>query len=166
MIHVFNSPEVCSFKVVPEGWSPHSLLRAMATSESPRHHALIDTGALITGMTNLEVAKALLSLGLAWCEGVIFLDELDRKMVLVRSTGRLLKMQRCGVPADKRFAFYDQVHTTGMDISHVLDAKAVLTISKDMVFRDIAQGAYRMRGINKGQVWILCILTVKATMTA
>lgn len=78
-----------------------------------------------------------------------------------------------------------QVHTTGMDIKHVLDAKAVLTISKDMVFRDIAQvrygpknvftrlfgdrrvelfdahlvcssrvlfqGAYRMRGINKGQ---------------
>jgi hypothetical protein len=26
-----------------------------------------------------------------------------------------------------------------MDISHVLDAKAILTISKDMVFRDIAQ---------------------------
>lgn len=49
-----------------------------------------------------------------------------------------------------------------MDISHVLDAKAILTISKDMVFRDIAQGAYRMRGINKGQtIHILIIPEVK-----
>lgn len=27
-----------------------------------------------------------------------------------------------------------------MDISHTIDAKAVVTLSKDMVFRDIAQG--------------------------
>lgn len=63
-------------------------------------------------MTNLEVARSLLRLGLHWCEGVVFLDELDRKMVLVRATGRVLKMEQCGVPAEKRFAFYDQVRTS------------------------------------------------------
>jgi hypothetical protein len=162
MIHVLTSPKVCSFEVVPEGWSPLSVLQTIATSESPRYNALIDTGALITGMTNLQVAQTLLKIGLPWCEGVVYLDEYDRKMVLVRATGRVLKMAQCGVPADKRFAFYDQVHTTGMDIQHVLDAKAVLTISKDMVFRDIAQGAYRMRGINKGQtIHIMVIPEVK-----
>lgn len=61
------------------------------------------------GMTNLQVAQSLLKLGLTWCEGVVFLDEYDRKMVLVRATGRVLKMAQCGVPAEKRFAFYDQV---------------------------------------------------------
>lgn len=50
----------------------------------------------------------------------------------------------------RRFAFYDQVHTTGMDIQHVLDACAVLTLGKDMTFRDYAQGAFRMRGIGRG----------------
>ena len=38
-----------------------------------------------------------------------------------------------------------------MDIKHTHDAVAVLTLGKDMVLRDYAQGAYRMRGIAKGQ---------------
>ena len=41
----------------------------------------------------------------------------------------------------------DQVHTTGMDIKHVLSAKAVVTLGKDMVFRDYSQGAWRMRQV-------------------
>jgi hypothetical protein len=47
--------------------------------------------------------------------------------------------------------FYDQVHTTGTDIKQAPNAVACLTLSKDMVFRDYAQGAYRMRGIRTGQ---------------
>lgn len=38
-----------------------------------------------------------------------------------------------------------------MDIKHVVNATAVLTLGKDMVFRDYVQGAYRMRGISNGQ---------------
>ena len=159
MVHVMTSPAVCSYEIVPPSWSPRSLLRRICTApDDMRFHALIDTGALITGMTNLEVASFLLQNGLSWCEGVVFLDDYDRKMVLVRSTGRVLKMAQCGIRAEQRFAFYDQVHTTGMDIQHTLNAKAVLTLSKDMVFRDYAQGAYRMRGINKGQTIHLMII--------
>lgn len=60
------------------------LLRRIATSVSPRFHALIDTGALITGYSNQEVAQKLLSLGLSWCEGIIFLDDDDRQQVTSR----------------------------------------------------------------------------------
>lgn len=38
-----------------------------------------------------------------------------------------------------------------MDIKQALDAKAALTLGKDMTFRDYAQGAFRMRGIGIGQ---------------
>lgn len=38
-----------------------------------------------------------------------------------------------------------------MDIKHVVNATAVITLGKDMVFRDYVQGAYRMRGIGAGQ---------------
>ena len=38
-----------------------------------------------------------------------------------------------------------------MDIKHVVNATAVITLGKDMVFRDYVQGAYRMRGIGQGQ---------------
>ena len=72
-------------------------------------------------------------------------------MILVRATGRVVKLETSGVPAVRRFAFYDQVHTTGMDIKHHDAAVAALTLGKDMVFRDLAQGAFRMRGIARGQ---------------
>ena len=67
-------------------------------------------------------------------------------------------MDTCGIPASKRFAFYDQVHTTGMDIKHSLDATAVLTLGKDMNFRDYVQGSFRMRGIGQGQQVVVFII--------
>jgi hypothetical protein len=45
-----------------------------------------------------------------------------------------------------------------MDIKQTVDACAAITLGKDMVFRDYAQGAFRMRGIGKGQT--LCLLVV------
>ena len=63
----------------------------------------------------------------------------------------MLSADQCGVSLEQRFAFYDQVHTTGVDIKHAVNAVAVLTLGKDMVFRDYVQGAYRMRGIGTGQ---------------
>ena len=45
-----------------------------------------------------------------------------------------------------------------MDIQHVLNAKAVLTLGKDMTFRDYAQGAFRMRGIGGGQTIHLFVI--------
>lgn len=57
------------------------LLQRIATAMEPRFHALIDTGALITGYSNQEVAQKLLDTGLTWCEGVIFLDDDDKQQV-------------------------------------------------------------------------------------
>ena len=39
-----------------------------------------------------------------------------------------------------------------------IDANALLTLGKSMVFRDYAQGAYRMRGIGVGQRVTLVII--------
>ena len=141
------------------------LLEKIATAESPRFHALIDTGALITGYSNLEVAQQLLDRGLTWCDGVVFLDDDDKQQVLVRATKRVVSADQCGVSLEKRFAFYDQIHTTGMDIKHVVNATAVITLGKDMVFRDYVQGAYRMRGIGIGQkIHVLVIPEVQELM--
>eukprot|EP01006_Ploeotia_vitrea_P035367 TRINITY_DN65862_c6_g2_i1.p1 TRINITY_DN65862_c6_g2~~TRINITY_DN65862_c6_g2_i1.p1 ORF type:complete len:1048 (-),score=628.07 TRINITY_DN65862_c6_g2_i1:58-3024(-) len=91
-------------------------------------------------------------------EGVVFLDRQDRQMVLLRSTNKVIHLSQCGISKNKRFTFYDQVHTTGMDIKQALNASAVLTLGKDMTFRDYSQGAYRMRGIGKGQTIHLYII--------
>ncbi len=82
-------------QVVEAGWSARALLDRICTA-NPTFHALIDTGALITGMTNLgqslppprrprrrsrsraEVAQYLATHGHP-AEGIVFLDEKDRK---------------------------------------------------------------------------------------
>eukprot|EP01046_Picozoa_sp_COSAG06_P089548 COSAG06_NODE_35922_length_454_cov_0.498592_1_plen_140_part_01 len=70
-----------------------------------------------------------------------------------------MPLNRCGFKKERRFVFYDQVHTTGMDIKHTLDARAIVTLGKDMTLRDFAQGCYRMRGLGKGQTLHLLIGT-------
>jgi hypothetical protein len=45
-----------------------------------------------------------------------------------------------------------------MDIPQGASARAVLTLGKDLTFRDYAQGAYRMRGIGKGQTIVLFVI--------
>ena len=152
MVSVMTNKEICSVQHLQEEWSAHTILDRIAAADPPRR-ALIDTGALITGLSNEEVAQYLIDAKhkLAWCEGVVFLDDDDKKQILVRATGRVQELDTCGIAASKRFAFYDQVHTTGMDIQHALDATAVLTLGKDMNFRDYVQGAFRMRQIGQGQ---------------
>ena len=82
--------------------------------------------------------------------GCVYIDDSGEKMIVMRGTKTPQLLSQCGVPWDKRFTFYDQIHTTGMDIKQDLQACAAITIGKDMTLRDFAQGAWRMRGL--GQV--------------
>ena len=77
-----------------------------------------------------------------------------------------MDLERCGVPKERRFAFFDQVHTTGIDMPQPPAARAALTLSKDMTFRDYAQAAYRMRGIGKGQTIVLFVIPEVARLCA
>ena len=64
-------------------WNVNTLLARIATADPPIR-ALIDTGALVTGMSNLMVARFLLENGLEWAEGCVFLDGSDKQMILMR----------------------------------------------------------------------------------
>eukprot|EP00928_Gymnodinium_smaydae_P006393 TRINITY_DN12258_c0_g1_i2.p1 TRINITY_DN12258_c0_g1~~TRINITY_DN12258_c0_g1_i2.p1 ORF type:complete len:1179 (-),score=178.35 TRINITY_DN12258_c0_g1_i2:170-3580(-) len=150
VVNVLTSPSVCTISE-KTSWTAQSLLRDIAKQTEPPVHALIDTGALITGMDNKEVAEFLMVHLHEDMEGVVYLDRSDRKMVLLRESGRSVSLDQCGIRPEKRFTFYDQVHTTGMDIAQCPTAHAVVTVGKDMTFRDYAQGSYRMRGIGIGQ---------------
>ena len=45
-----------------------------------------------------------------------------------------------------------------MDIKQCLNAKALVTLGKDMTWRDYAQGCFRMRGLGIGQTCCLMII--------
>ena len=118
MLHFLTSTDVCSWERLPAQWSPHSILTKIALEDNPPFHALIDTGALITGMNNYELAKFLLLNGLKHMKGVIFLDEFDRKRVLVRATMRVMTLQQCGISKAERFSFFDQVYHIHLIFHH------------------------------------------------
>lgn len=133
-------------------WSPESILNMVAKSSDPVYHCLIDTGALVMGFTNEEVAKLLLKLlPEELFDGVAYFDDRDAPMVILRGAVKPALLSEAGVPMDRRFTFFDQVHTTGTDTKQPLQSYAALTLSASMTFRDYAQGAWRMRGLGKGQ---------------
>jgi hypothetical protein len=84
MLTTILDPRVATHELLPDSWSVQTVLERIAGSASPRYHALIDTGALITGYSNQEVAAFLLEKGLEWCDGVVFLDDNDEKQVCMR----------------------------------------------------------------------------------
>lgn len=149
MLHTLTDPSVIQVWRAEEGWSAHSLLKVIATQQPPLS-ALIDVGALITGLSNLEVAQMLLDSGLPY-EAVVFCDHGGEQQLLLRGRLEPVSLAHCTLPPERRFVFYDQVHTTGIDIKHSPNACAAVTVGKDSTFRDFAQGAYRMRGVGHGQ---------------
>ena len=78
----------------------------------------------MTGMGNYEVAKYLLT--------QFFLDHSEWKMILIWQGMNVVRMDQSGTPLQRRISFCDQIHTTGMDIHQCIDARAVLTLGKDM----------------------------------
>jgi thiol-disulfide isomerase/thioredoxin len=153
---------VANVEVKQRGWTVEKLLELIARHANPTFNALIDTGALITGLTNEEVARALLATGLDGIDVCVFFDDDGRQLFVDRNGGSAAPLSRCGVSKEKRFAFYDQVHTTGTDLKHKLDAVAAVTLGKDMTLRDYTQGCYRMRGIGKGQrIFVIMIQEIQ-----
>ena len=60
MVHFLTSKAVMTSETVDEGWSVKKLLAKISKAPPGTYRVLIDTGALITGLTNLEVARFVL----------------------------------------------------------------------------------------------------------
>ncbi|KNC47257.1 uncharacterized protein AMSG_03687 [Thecamonas trahens ATCC 50062] len=166
IIRVLSSPTNVSVSLLAD-WSVDSILASVACpqpGDAAPFSALIDTGALITGLTNEQVARKLLAIGLEGFDVCVFLDASDRKMCVDRTPAPPVPLNRSGVALGRRFTFYDQVHTTGMDIRQATDARAAVTLGKDMTLRDYSQGCYRMRGLGRGQTLHLFIVAEVAAL--
>lgn len=59
---------------------------------------------------------------------------------------------------DTLFVYFDQKNITGIDIKQHYNAKALITIRKNLRFRDVAKGIFRMRQIATTQSIDFCIM--------
>jgi hypothetical protein len=148
VLGVLMNPSILKLARHAGPWAPRDLLRMVATGD---YNALIDTGALITGYDNMEVAQYM-------CrhdsndkfDAAIFLNRANQQVYITKSDPNQPKpLKLCGVPLTRRFTFYDQAHTTGTDIKQHPAAKALATVGKGVTYRDHCQAVWRMRGIER-----------------
>ena len=87
-------------------------------------------------------------------DGCVYLDPENSARVF-RPDGQAPLLSESDIPLHRRFVFYDQVHTTGVDIKHAIDACAVVTLGKDMTSRDYFQGGLRALLVRDVYHWAL-----------
>lgn len=104
------------------------------------------------------MAAYLLEHGLEGMQGVVYFDDVGRHMVLMRGSNEGIQLDQCGIEPSERFTFFNQTNATGTDCPQVMDARAAVTLGKDMTLRELAQGSWRMRGLGVGQT--LTVLVV------
>lgn len=140
-------------------------------SERLRFRAIIDAGAHFLGVDNEEVARLIckkLRENDSEVKGVLFFHSESGKLcfmhrnlpdeftVLSGSTPTVIS-QETGLRPSELFTYYDQDHTTGVDIVQADEAFAVITVKEDTEEHEVLQGARRMRGLDKGQRVIVAL---------
>ena len=174
ILHTLCDTRVTSAVELPPKWTAAGTLDLVADAG---FDALIDAGGLITGFDNAVVAARLLARKKASAPSdvfslhnkdcVVFLDAAtDRPCFLRRDATLPRPLAECTVPLHRRFVFFDQVHCTGVDIQQATDARAALLIGKDMVFRDLAQAAWRMRRLGPNGQTVVCHVTPEVAALA
>ncbi len=149
------------------GSAPDDLFSDLIDKHPRRNdvRAIIDTAAHFRGMKNEAVASLICSKMQDYqsqVQGVLFFHtETDRLCFMHRdapndytilsgSTPETIASET-GLKPEQLFTYYDQDHTTGIDITQADKAIAVLTIKEDTQEHEVLQGARRMRGLDKDQ---------------
>ncbi|KAK7053180.1 hypothetical protein VNI00_003799 [Paramarasmius palmivorus] len=115
---------------------------------------LLDVGAQILEMTNLEVAQYWLS-RLSERDGVkaaIFFNDRDQLEVLTRDgMTELLMLSPYHQQINKCLVYLDDAHTRGTDLKLPIDWRACVTLGPKVTKDRLVQGCMRMRKLGQGQ---------------
>ena len=121
-------------------------------------HAIIDCGALLAGIENIEVAKHIIDfLPESHLKGICFFQKSTKGgqwMILERS-GRLLAKNESPLVERDTFVLFDEARCRGTDMKLKSDAVAVLTIGPEICKDKLIQGAGRMRQLEYDQNLII-----------
>lgn len=120
------------------------------------YDACIDVGAWFRGLSCMKVAETMLeNLGVDK-KGVVYLNDVDvppgtkgQAVILERGSQVPKLLSQSNLLESERFTYYNV--TTGVDIPQHALAKALVTVSKTVTLRDLLQGVWRMRDLDKMQ---------------
>ncbi|MBA3537039.1 MAG: DUF3638 domain-containing protein [Tatlockia sp.] len=134
------------------------------SKKGPQIRAIIDINATFTGVTNLEVARAIANFSKDNTQffsnplkHVLYfnadqvlcaldINKPDQSIVLGTSEEKEIARLLRSTPAE-RFTYYDQVHTLGTDIKHFKEVHALVLADEKELIKRFIQGVLRIRSI-------------------
>ena len=139
-----------------------ALIDSVLELATTRANALIDAGASMAGMSNVDVACAIweklrLLKNSVWdrhtvaCKGVVYFETSTDVWMVLTLGGRTLSLGSSPVRESDCFVYYDESRCRGADMKLRPDAVAVVTIGQGMGKEKWMQACYRMRKLELKQ---------------
>ncbi|KAL4737892.1 hypothetical protein BDV11DRAFT_171491 [Aspergillus similis] len=126
----------------------------------PRTQVVLDVGAQILELTNLEVAKTWLRMvpDERWAQAVVYVSDGDELCVVDR-TGLVepLQISPFAKQLDACLVFLDEAHTRGIDLVLPQHYRAAVTLGAGLTKDKLVQACMRMRKLGKGQSVVFCV---------
>lgn len=110
------------------------------------YDVIIDAGGYFKQGDNLEIAR---KIAIYKKKSVVFYNKRGEQMITNGKTETALAQS--SLSESERITFLDQDHTTGADVPQKRNAKGVVTVGRNMLERDVRQGSWRLRGLDKLQ---------------
>ena len=142
-------PENSSYMVTAddngERWTTFKLLK-MVVAQKPQIRVLLDVGAQILDLSNLDVARAWLDCTPATeIAGAIYFSKNDKLMVLARNgTTQPLSSSPLAQQLHLCVAYLDDAHTRGTDIKFPLGFRAAVTLGQKVTKDRLVQGIAKL----------------------
>jgi len=171
LVH-FANPEVITVRHTALPAETDALMNTLVTrlqTPGSRVMSLLDPGALITGLSNQEVAVQLIQktdspevshFVRARMLGVVYFDDnTDEVMVAKRThSGPVCQpLSVCDFKKKQLFTYFNDIKTRGIDRKLPILSQGIMTIGKDMTTDQVVQAAMRLRQLGQGQrleLWI------------
>ncbi|PGH08675.1 hypothetical protein AJ79_05957 [Helicocarpus griseus UAMH5409] len=140
--------------------SDTEVLLDMVVKMDPPAQVILDVGAQILELSNLEVARAWLKMmpDSGQQQAVVFFDDSDELSVLDRR-GHIEPLQTSSFAKqlDLCFVFLDEAHTRGTDLKLPDYYRAAVTLGANLTKDRLVQACMRMRKLGKGQSVVFCV---------
>jgi hypothetical protein len=120
---------------------------------------ILDVGAQILELNNLQVAKRWLSMtDTASTEAAVFFNDYEELSVLDRS-GKVEPLQTSpfAKQLDVCLVYLDEAHTRGTDLKLPRNYRAAVTLGAHLTKDRLVQACMRMRKLGKGQSVVFCV---------
>ncbi|KAI9441030.1 hypothetical protein H4582DRAFT_2128066 [Lactarius indigo] len=154
VLHYLLQPEnnhyECTEGIKGERESAEAFLRRL-TRHEPEVRVLLDVGAQMLELQNMELVRHWLSL-MPHISAAIYFNESDHLTVLTQDgTIEPLISSPFNRQLDKCIVYLDDVHTRGTDLKLPRETRAAVTLGPKVTKDRLLQGCMRMRQLGKGQ---------------